>query len=175
MRIYEGLIMGWLGRILGIETKSGATIVDPALLAVGSGTGSGVSVSPQTAMRVPAVFCSVRAIAETVASTPLHIYRRTPGEGRELAIDHPLWPILTEAANSWTPSYEFRLLMTQDFCLYGNAYAWISRDSDGNVEELIRLLPWGVVVYVNPLTLEPLYKYTGLDGVVHEHGIIRFT
>ncbi|WP_448192722.1 phage portal protein [Azospirillum sp. sgz301742] len=138
------------------------------LLSIGGETASGATVSPETALRCPAVLGAVRAIAETVASTPCRIFRRTKADGRELAKDHPLWPILTEAANPWTPAYEFFLLLTQDFTLYGNAFAWVSRDADGAVTELVRLLPARVVVYVDPLTLEPVYKYTGLDGVQHE-------
>ncbi len=147
------------------KSASGATIVDPMLLTIGGETASGAHVSPETAMRVPAVFSAVRAIAETVASTPLRLYRKTPDGGRELAEDHPLWPLLTEAANGWTPAYEFKLLLSQDFSLYGNAFAWVSRDGDGAVVEMVRLLPSRVVIYVDPLSMEPEYHYTGLDGI----------
>jgi phage portal protein BeeE len=45
-------------------------------------TPSGKTVNERTAMTIFAVYACVRVLAETIASLPLHVYRRT-GQGKE--------------------------------------------------------------------------------------------
>jgi len=50
-------------------------------------TPSGKTVNERTAMATSAVYACVRVLSETIASLPLHVYRRT-GQGKEKAMDH---------------------------------------------------------------------------------------
>jgi HK97 family phage portal protein len=147
-----------------VEHKSaGISISDPAVLSMLGGTlptAAGVSVSPETAMRCAPVFASVKVIAETVQLLPLRLYRKTPDGGREKANDHPVYPLVARAANPWTPASEFRLILTTHLALYGNAYAFVSRDSSGRPVELIALDPRGVSVRPDLITMEPRYIVT---------------
>ncbi|SBW05818.1 Portal protein-like protein [uncultured Alphaproteobacteria bacterium] len=162
-----------LKQAMGLETKAAGGLADPATLALLGGLGptaAGVSVTPSTALRCPAVFASVKVLAESVASLPVHVYRRTEDGGRERASDHPLEAVLNDAANPWTPASEFRLLMTTALALNGNCYAYANRDRDGRVVELIPLDASAVSVSRNSTTLEPIYRVTEANNQVHEYG-----
>lgn len=66
----------------------------------------GVPVTPETAMRLAAVFACVRILAESIASMPLHLYRRV-GEDKERAVDHPLYRVLHRRPNAYQTAFEF--------------------------------------------------------------------
>lgn len=63
--------------------------------------------SPEQAIRVAAVNACVRVISETVASLPIHVYRRLPDGGREQAREHPAYRLLHDAPNDYETSFEF--------------------------------------------------------------------
>lgn len=140
---------------------------DPAAAALLFGygaTASGSQVTPETALRVPAVYASVKVISESIAQLPLVLYRRLPDGGKEPAEDHPLFSLLASAPNAWTTSVEFRQAMQSALCAYGNAYAYVSRNAAGRVVELIFLHPTQVAVEVDQRSMEPLYRVTDLGG-----------
>lgn len=121
---------------------------------------AGVTVSPSTAMRSPAVRAAVEAISEAIGGLPLHVYQRD-GEARHRAPDHPAYALLHDEANDWTPASLFREQLTRDALLYGNGYAYINR-RDGQPVELIRLQPSAVSVELDRITAEPIYRLS--DG-----------
>lgn len=97
-------------------------------------------VTPEAAEGVSAVYGCVSAIAETIGSLPLPLYRRTE-QGRQKAPDHPLYRVLHDAPNERQTALEFRELMTAHKLLRGNAYARIQRGSDGQVRQLMPIHP----------------------------------
>lgn len=103
---------------------------------------SGVSVTPANAMQVMAVYAAVRIIAETIAMIPIHIYRRLPNGGKERAPEHPLYRILNgNYPNEWQTSYEFKENIQGSMTLNGNGYSFINRAGNGDVLELLPILP----------------------------------
>ncbi len=48
------------------------------------------AITPEAALRCPAVLAAVRIVSEAVAQLPLHCYRRGADGGRERSDDHPL-------------------------------------------------------------------------------------
>lgn len=132
-------------------------------------TASGVTVDAVSAMRCPAVFATVRVLAETLQQLPLHLYRRLPDGGRERAADHPLERLLSDAANPWTPASEFRLVLQTGLALHGNAFAFVSRDGSGVPVELIPLDSRTVTVTPDPVTMEPRYTVTTASGQRREY------
>ena len=98
------------------------------------------SVSPATAEGLSAVQACVSAIAETIGSLPLMLYRRN-GDDRDKASDHPLHRVLHDAPNDRQTALEFREQMTANMLLRGNAYARILRGNDGQVRQLIPIHP----------------------------------
>lgn len=84
------------------KTIEQRTAPDPswAALLPGSTTGTGLHVTTNDAEGLSAVFACVQSIAETVASLPLILYRRTD-DGRERAPEHPLYRVLHSQPNEW--------------------------------------------------------------------------
>lgn len=128
----------------------------------GAVTGAGTTVTPNSAMRVAAVYACVRIISGAVATLPLHIKRRVDERTRQDASDTPIWKVLRRRPNRWQTPSQFRRMLQAHLLLRGNAYAMIVR-SRGNMQELIPLHPDRVEVkQVDDLGLE--YIYTRQDG-----------
>lgn len=124
-------------------------------------TSSGETVGPESAMRVPAALGAARAIAESMASLPLKVYRRGVGESREVDREHPANAVIEQPA-PWCSGYELRLALAYDAIKYGQAFAYAVRGG-GKVRELHRAL-WGSMTYgIDVATQEPTYKLT-TDG-----------
>lgn len=145
--------------ILGIETKASLAEPDEFLLSL-FGTGqtlAGPNVTPASAMSCAPVACAVRSISEAVGQLPLRIYKRLADGGKEPATDHPLYRLLGDAPNAWTPASLFRSRVTSDALLqpYGG-FAQIVR-VDGKPYELIRLDPALSSIVVDYSNFEPAY------------------
>lgn len=131
-------------------------------LRTGNVTGSGMTVTPDKAMRAAAVYACVRIRSGVPANMPLHIKRRVDARTREDASDHPLWSIFRRRPNRWQTPSQFKRMMTAHLLLRGNAYALIVW-SRGEVKELIPLHPDRVECkQLDSLALE--YTYTRKDG-----------
>ena len=101
---------------------------------------SGKTVNEQTALQTTAVYACVRILAETIASLPLHTYKYTVN-GKEKAIDHPIYYLLHSEPNPEMTSFVFRETLMGHLLLWGNAYVQIIRDGRGRVIGLYPLLP----------------------------------
>lgn len=117
--------MSLFGRIGG-WFKRGHDLRDPVLVALfGDGQNIyGISVTPETAMRVSAVYACVRILADSLASTPVHLYRRV-GTGKERAVEHPLYRVVHARPNGYQSPFEFMDQMQTHLGLRGAAYAEI--------------------------------------------------
>jgi HK97 family phage portal protein len=107
---------------------------------------AGVNVSPDSAMRISAVWACVRVLSETIASLPLLVYRRRDDGGRERASGHPLYDLLHTQPNRWQTAFEFFEMLTACVLLRGNAYAEIVPGPRGPVDQLLPLHPDRVTV-----------------------------
>ena len=108
-------------------------------------TTSGKVVNERTAMQTSAVYACVRILAETVASLPLHTYKRID-KGKEKALEHDLYYLLHDAPNPEMTSFIFRETMMSHLLLWGNSYSQILRDGRNNVKGLYPLMPDKVTV-----------------------------
>ncbi|HBY19968.1 MAG TPA: phage portal protein [Clostridiales bacterium] len=127
----------------------------------GSKSIAGASVNEQTAMRSTAVLSCVRVISETLASLPLNIYKSTKGSKDK--VDNVIYELLHNAPNPYTTSFNFREVMQSNLLLYGNAYAEIDYDSNGNIVALWHIPAWRVQVY-KARDGDLVYKITLEDG-----------
>lgn len=118
-------------------------------------TAAGKSITPQTALRSPAVACAVRTISEPCGQLPVHIYRRGADGSRERDLDHPASTLLRDFANDWTSAGDLRTQITTDALLHGNGYAFVNWVNEKPIE-LIRLRPSSVSVKANDAG-EPIY------------------
>ena len=103
-------------------------------------SGSGKSVTVQSAIQLSTVYACVRVISETIASLPLGIYEAV-NDGNEKATDHPLYRLLHDEPNSEMTSFVFREVMLAHLLLYGNSYSQIIRSGKNQVIGLYPLLP----------------------------------
>lgn len=101
-------------------------------------------VTPESALRMAAVFACVRIISETVASLPLIVYERLE-RGKRRAQDYYLYELLHDRPNSRMTAFEYREAIQSHLVLWGNAYSRIVYDSQGRIEEIWPLLPGGML------------------------------
>lgn len=118
----------------------------------GSNSAAGMNVTPDTAMKVTAVFRCVSIIAQTYASLPLSVYKRTPRGGIAPEPDeaHPLYEVLTFRPNRWQTSFEWRETMAAHFALRGACYSEIISTGGRAVDSLIPLHPDRVRPFMAP-------------------------
>jgi len=124
---------------------------------------SGASITPQTALAVPAVANAVALISGACGTLPLKLYK-DEGAGKVPATDHPAFDLVAFDANDWTASSAMRSQLAQDALLYGDGFAALMRLSDGSPFELIRMRPGSVIVYYDPSTNEPFYSWQPQAG-----------
>lgn len=93
---------------------------------------AGVVVTHETALEVPAVWCAVNFIANTIASLPLQVFKKS-GEGRDTAESDPLYGILHDAPNDELTSFMWRKGMMINVLLRGRGVSFIERNKAGRV------------------------------------------
>lgn len=94
------------------------------------GDGSKVDsvVTPLRAMQTSAVYACVKLISETIAALPFPVYKNTP-DGKQRAVDYPLYRLLQERPNPEQIAIQFREMMMANLLLGGDAYAEIVYES----------------------------------------------
>ncbi|MDX0116351.1 phage portal protein [Sinorhizobium meliloti] len=93
---------------------------------------AGVVVTHETALEVPAVWCAVNFIANTIASLPLQVFKKS-GEGRDTVESDPLYGILHDAPNDELTSFMWRKGMMINVLLRGRGVSFIERNKAGRV------------------------------------------
>lgn len=122
---------------------------------------SGQTVTPASAMKVPAVTCAVTLIAETVGSLPVKLHDRAT---REALKDHPAYRLVHDEANPWTSAEALRVQLTTDALLHDRGgFAMLTRDGNGAPLEFHRIDPAQVKPVTTPAG-EPAYLVRLADG-----------
>ncbi|NUO63943.1 MAG: phage portal protein [Gemmatimonadaceae bacterium] len=158
--------MTLLARIFGASSSPIRTSADLANYLFGRRwqTDSGAVVTPDSALRVAAVYSCVRVVSEDMAGLPLITYRRTE-TGRDRAPDYWLSGLLDDP-NPYQSGLEFREMLQAHVELCGNGYALktVVRDE---VRELLPVTPDRVEVYqISASDPRLVYKVTLADGTV---------
>jgi len=104
-------------------------------------TASEIRINPDTALQSTVFLACCRIISETVASLPLHVYRRLKNGHEEIAHDIPLYHVLSFAPNSWQTKFEFFEQMVMALTCWGNSYSEVNSGKYGAVTELNNLHP----------------------------------
>ncbi|MBF0428926.1 MAG: phage portal protein, partial [Magnetococcales bacterium] len=102
---------------------------------------SGVRVTPDSAMRLSAVYACTRILAETMASLPLRLYKHRADGGKDLVEDHNLHRLLSKRPNQMQNAFEWREMMMGHLVLRGNAYNRIISNYRGDVTDIIPIHP----------------------------------
>lgn len=97
--------------------------------------------SYRDALQIAAASAAGRAISETLGSLPLHLYRRRPGGGKELARDHRLFQTLSVQPHDHYTAVEMWEQCIQSLLFRGNWLATYEVDARLNVVRL-NPIPW---------------------------------
>lgn len=107
--------------------------------AVSSATPSGLRMTPENALRICTVQACIRVISNAYSTLPINVYENLPSGGRRVAENLPLHWLLKYQPNDDQDAVQFKEQLVLGLLLYGNAYAQITRDSNGNITELYAL------------------------------------
>ncbi len=110
-------------------------------LTFGQKTSSGQAVSEDSALNYTAVLACIRVLSETLASLPMHVYRRLEPEGKERARGHYAYALLHDEPNPAMSAYTFKDVMMANAARWGNAYAWIDWTGAGRPRAFWPLRP----------------------------------
>lgn len=102
---------------------------------------SDVYVSPETAMKLAAVYSCIYVLASNVAQMPLHVMRKTD-KGVNVARDHPVFYLVHDEPNEWQTSYKWRELKQRHILGWGNGFTRVHRSRRGEVSGLEACMPW---------------------------------
>ncbi|UOU80301.1 phage portal protein [Edwardsiella anguillarum] len=102
---------------------------------------SGERVSPETAMKLAAVYSCIYVLSSNLAQMPLHVMRKHDKKV-EVARDHPVFYLIHDEPNAWQTSYKWRELKQRHILGWGNGYTWVKRNRRGEVIGLDCCMPW---------------------------------
>lgn len=102
---------------------------------------AGPIVTELTASKSTAVLACTRVISETTASLPRRVCMYLQPSGKRAAPEHSLFPILHDKPNPMMTSFTFFETLQAHLCIWGNAYAEIVRNGNGEVAELWPIPP----------------------------------
>ncbi len=130
-----------LGNFVIFERKqTDADILE--MLGGGVETSAGVQVSPEIALRVPAVAASVRTISEAAATLRIGVVSIAADGSEKPAPNNQAHALLRGDVNDWTSGFELvRQLMVDALTRDPGGLAWVNRSGDGRILEIIRYTP----------------------------------
>jgi HK97 family phage portal protein len=125
---------------------------------------TGIAVTTDRALGVPAVWAAVNFLSGTIAGLPLNLYKRTKDDGRE-KVKGGLATILHDAANDEMSSFDWRKYAFQCVFTEGRSYTLIVRTMAGQINSLIPLEPAKVSVKMENGKRVYTYRDGGVDKV----------
>lgn len=161
-------VMGWFSRKKKPEARATAVQSSPDLVRVLGlqdylAASSGITVTIDKALGVPAVWAAVNFISGTIAGLPLHVYRKSR-KGR-VKVTTGLAPILHDAVNDEMTSFDWRKYTFERILTGGRAFTYIERDLRGNVMSLWPLTPEAMRVRISGGRREYRYKDGARENV----------
>lgn len=133
--------MSFLNKLFHTNKASPKNTLSSTMSFLFGSTTAGQTVTERTAIQNTAVYACVRVLAESLAALPLHLYQLTDNGGKQRVNDHPLSFLLHDAPNSEMTSFIFRETLMNHLLLWGNAYAQIIRNGQGQITGLYPLMP----------------------------------
>lgn len=144
-----------------VETKGLAEPGDDlyALFGITPTTAGGAVVTPDAALRVPAVGSAIRVISEAVASLDISVKRIDENGTETVDPNHPAHALLRGDANDWTSGFELiRDLVIDALSDDRGGIAYVNRVGDQRIAELVRYRRGVVDVQFDGVTGEPTYR-----------------
>ena len=111
----------------------------------GATSAAGVTVVPERALQIAAVYASVRRLAESGSMLPVGMFRRTASY-RERVDQHPSLRLVTDEPNPTMDAAEFYRTMIGWMGVRGNGYAYVERAGNGLPRALWPVMPTSVEI-----------------------------
>jgi len=173
--------MNWLGWLPKFGKRSMTlseldALMDRAYIGQSS-SASGRDVGVEAALQNATVWACVRVIAETIASLPCIVYRRSEDGGKRRATYHRLYSVLHDQTNPEMTAFDFWEVLATHVLTWGNHYSQIEVDDYG-VKALWPLEPSRVTPIRQGGQLA--YQYRTISGetkifsfeeIFHVHGL----
>ena len=140
------------------------------LFGLGGLSASGVQVTLDNALGVPAVWAAVNVIASELASLPLQLFRKTK-DGREPVVGG-LAKILHDAVTDDMSSFLWRKCLFEQVLTNGRSFTLIERNASGRVMNLFLLDPNSVTVRRQSGVRQYKYRESGLTNTYEASEII---
>ena len=98
-----------------------------------SSTSAGESVSSMSSWRLSAVYRCIALISETIASLPFQLYEEKDNGNKFVARNHKSYSLFTSEPNKFQTWFDFKMMLMSQALSYGNGYAYIRRNSYGDI------------------------------------------
>jgi HK97 family phage portal protein len=105
-------------------------------------------VSIRSGLRVSAVYTCVNVPACTIASLPINVIQESKGK-KEVLADHPVYWLLSQEPNDYMTAPVFWHTIMTHVGAWGNAFAYINRDSRQKPSSLDLWEPWKTEVSIH--------------------------
>ncbi len=126
---------------------------------------AGQAVSEDSAMRLAAVFASIKIISETKASLPQRVYERNADGTVAETFLHDVAGLLQTEPHPWSTPIVFDEARTGHLLGWGNCYSELSFDRRARVTRLTTHHPSNVTPFIDKETGDVLYQVRStLDG-----------
>jgi len=121
---------------------------------------SSVTITPDSAVTISAVWACLRYLSQTVAVLPWHVVLQTE-KGLEVQTRHPIDYVINDRVSPEWSSFQFRETMMHWALRWGNAYAEIEFNSAGRPAAMWPIHPERVKVCRDPETNALFYEVDG--------------
>ena len=159
--------MSWLsGNIAARLLRESRHVSQPGAEYV-SRTVSGVSMTPDRAMRIATVWACVRYIGQSMGQLPARVLQDVPGRRPKHVDSHPVSAVLNWRPNPEMPPFSFKETMVSWGLKRGNGIAEITKNLVGSVTELWPIDPSRVNFVRDAETDELLYEIDDIGGTKH--------
>jgi HK97 family phage portal protein len=152
---------GYFGTLLSALLGRAARRVSGERQDSGTGGGGATAVTPDTALKLSAVWACVKLISEAVGAMPIRVWQIGRDGTRTLTTEHWIHKLLNHSPNRYQTRNEFFETVVFSLEMFGNAYVRPVRRKDGSVVSLMPMMAPQMEVTL-ALNGDRLYKYT--DG-----------
>lgn len=136
--------------------------------------GGGGSYNQEKSMLLSTVYRAVELISSSLAQLPFEIYKTDSKGYKKKWQNHPAYHVLNCEPNCRMTRFTFMKLMVQSMLLRGNAYAYIVRNAEGNVEQLLYIPSEYVTIVAPKYIYQPVtYSIVGFNQEVEAKDLIH--
>tara|TARA_R110002020_G_scaffold475207_1_gene709077 strand:+ start:2066 stop:3346 length:1281 start_codon:yes stop_codon:yes gene_type:complete len=132
----------------------------------GGVSSSGVVITLENALEIPAILCAQQFIASTIASLPLNVFVRGENDEREKS-KQPIQNILHNAINDECSSFDWRKYLFERVLTGGRGLSFIQRNGAGRVVNLYNIDPSKVTIKRRGMNKEYVYNSGQQDQITY--------